>query len=442
MAITDSTQFGRMGRFRFWCQKVLPAVYDDSLSYYELLCKVMNWLEELTEEVNTQTDAITELQELVQQFLDHDFDPIIAEAVEEWFEENEPEITADIASLQNRVTALENEIGDLKPYSYFANHNVVFIGDSYTYGTGCSDHLHGDTKRFSSVLATMLEATEFNYGVGSTGFCDPGSGGQNAPFPTQLDNAYAGMTASQRSSTHLVVIAGGINDFHEGATYTFTQMVNAAASCANKAEYYFPNALVLFVPMLFKGHGANPRLIHFEDAIVAGVNGTYGKHKRCVAIKGAWTWNWGASSNIAGDELHPNDNGHQNIAARIYANIYGGAAYQDDLETIYWSEDYTSNVDMGGYMQFLNGVIVMFGCGVMNHVDLTAGTAYQIGHVGNGAVPIRNISGIIQKGTKIVGTWLVTGTNGNLYIRPDIDIEAEAGFYFSPISYLPMGKLS
>lgn len=26
--------------FRFWCQKVLPLVYDDSLSYYEVLCKL------------------------------------------------------------------------------------------------------------------------------------------------------------------------------------------------------------------------------------------------------------------------------------------------------------------------------------------------------------------------------------------------------------------
>ena len=25
--------------FRYWCQKVLPLVYDDSLSYYELVCK-------------------------------------------------------------------------------------------------------------------------------------------------------------------------------------------------------------------------------------------------------------------------------------------------------------------------------------------------------------------------------------------------------------------
>ena len=30
--------------FKFWCQKALPLVYDDSLSYYEVLCKVVSTL--------------------------------------------------------------------------------------------------------------------------------------------------------------------------------------------------------------------------------------------------------------------------------------------------------------------------------------------------------------------------------------------------------------
>lgn len=30
--------------FRFWCQKVLPLVYDDSLSYYEVLCKLTDYI--------------------------------------------------------------------------------------------------------------------------------------------------------------------------------------------------------------------------------------------------------------------------------------------------------------------------------------------------------------------------------------------------------------
>ena len=37
--------------FRFWCQKVLPLVYDDSLSYYELLNKVVNYLNNTREDL-------------------------------------------------------------------------------------------------------------------------------------------------------------------------------------------------------------------------------------------------------------------------------------------------------------------------------------------------------------------------------------------------------
>lgn len=38
---------GSVNKFKFWCQKVLPLVYDDSLSYYEVLCKVAAKLNEV-----------------------------------------------------------------------------------------------------------------------------------------------------------------------------------------------------------------------------------------------------------------------------------------------------------------------------------------------------------------------------------------------------------
>lgn len=47
----------RMGFFRFYnIQKVLPAVYDDSLSYYELLAKLQCSLQKLTEYFNMLAD--------------------------------------------------------------------------------------------------------------------------------------------------------------------------------------------------------------------------------------------------------------------------------------------------------------------------------------------------------------------------------------------------
>lgn len=69
--------------FRFWCQKVLPLVYDDSLSYYELLCKVVGKLNELAENQNNLSDEIKEVAKDLNDFKNQV--PGMVEAkVEEW----------------------------------------------------------------------------------------------------------------------------------------------------------------------------------------------------------------------------------------------------------------------------------------------------------------------------------------------------------------------
>ena len=61
--------------FRYWCQKVLPLVYDDSLSYYELLGKVVDYLNKTMGDVETLNRDVTsiyasfgELQEYVNNY--------------------------------------------------------------------------------------------------------------------------------------------------------------------------------------------------------------------------------------------------------------------------------------------------------------------------------------------------------------------------------------
>ena len=51
-----------MDKVKFWCYKVLPLVYDDSLSYYELLCKVVAKLNELIENYASYNDVVAEIQ--------------------------------------------------------------------------------------------------------------------------------------------------------------------------------------------------------------------------------------------------------------------------------------------------------------------------------------------------------------------------------------------
>lgn len=48
--------------FRYWCYKVLPLVYDNSLSYYEVLCKVTDYINKLIEQDKIMMDDIDQLK--------------------------------------------------------------------------------------------------------------------------------------------------------------------------------------------------------------------------------------------------------------------------------------------------------------------------------------------------------------------------------------------
>lgn len=54
------SNFKKINDFKFWCQKVLPLVYDDSLSYYEVLCKVSEYLNGVIDNVNELPDMVNE----------------------------------------------------------------------------------------------------------------------------------------------------------------------------------------------------------------------------------------------------------------------------------------------------------------------------------------------------------------------------------------------
>lgn len=58
---------------RFWCQKVLPLVYDDSLSYYELLCKVVTYLNTVISDLDAtehNVDQLKQAYDILVQFVD------------------------------------------------------------------------------------------------------------------------------------------------------------------------------------------------------------------------------------------------------------------------------------------------------------------------------------------------------------------------------------
>ena len=97
-------EFIKNSPFRFWCQKVLPLVYDDSLSYYELLCKVVGKLNELAENQNNLSDEIKKVATDLNDFKTQVPDMVEAK-VEEWLNNY---ITAH--GLVNSVNGMTGEV--------------------------------------------------------------------------------------------------------------------------------------------------------------------------------------------------------------------------------------------------------------------------------------------------------------------------------------------
>lgn len=109
--------YSGQGSFRYWCQVTLPLVYDDSLSYYELLNKVVNYLNNVISDVsNVETNldsllnAYNQLQSYVNAYFDNldvqneinnkldsmaesgelsqIFEPLVSDAVGDWLSDH------------------------------------------------------------------------------------------------------------------------------------------------------------------------------------------------------------------------------------------------------------------------------------------------------------------------------------------------------------------
>lgn len=123
-------------RVRYWCFKVLPLVYDDSLSYYEVLCKLTKRLNEVIDNVNELEPLINEMQATlkeiqeqkaeverqIQLLLDQmrkDVDNMIAEAqdeIDERLSAMEAYAKKEFAKYQALIILLEQQVQDWEVY--------------------------------------------------------------------------------------------------------------------------------------------------------------------------------------------------------------------------------------------------------------------------------------------------------------------------------------
>ena len=123
-----SESFRPINKMRFWCQKILPLAYDDSLSYYEFLCKVCNTLNQVIENINLLPDFIRELVS----------DEKLKEILSGLLDQLREQIASANEGVSKTATA-NRKVGDLvwlNGLLYKVTHNMI-AGDQYVENSNC-----------------------------------------------------------------------------------------------------------------------------------------------------------------------------------------------------------------------------------------------------------------------------------------------------------------
>lgn len=78
-----SASYMNLEKFRFWCFKVLPLVYDDELSYYEVICKCVEYINNLIENDKAISNDVEQLKQEMKQVQEwiNNYDTSFAESV-------------------------------------------------------------------------------------------------------------------------------------------------------------------------------------------------------------------------------------------------------------------------------------------------------------------------------------------------------------------------
>lgn len=136
--------------FRYWCQTVLPLVYDDSLSYYELLNKVVTYLNNVISDVGTVEDnvqslltAYTQLQGYVNDYFNNlDVQDEIDNKLDELVENGTMSALVSTYASPVFVSSVEEMRIPSKTYVLNSNSHIYtyngtnFVDTGLTYGSG------------------------------------------------------------------------------------------------------------------------------------------------------------------------------------------------------------------------------------------------------------------------------------------------------------------
>lgn len=145
----DEASTATVQRLQYWCQLVLPAVFDDSLSYYELVAKVVKKLNEVINSnnelagyVGTNTRDIAQLKEDValitsefEKVKNGQYSSLYIDALKGWLAENLINVVGEIVKFVWFGLSDDGHFEAYIPTSWrFLTFDMVADPDSPDYG--------------------------------------------------------------------------------------------------------------------------------------------------------------------------------------------------------------------------------------------------------------------------------------------------------------------
>ena len=285
--------------FREWCNNtlpVLPQVYGDQLSYYELLNKVI-------EKLNAMGVTVNELVEYVngyfdskdwQQMVNNKLDAMVADG------------TLDNIINQKIFGELNNNVNMLlSNRKNFRNCKILCIGDSFGRGVyDGSEHLESSwpTRLGEYASGSII----YNYCQNNAGFLV-----SDNTFLTQLTKA----KNDGHTDAQIIIIEGGHND-----GYTSTDnLFNAIRDCLSYAKSNFPNAVIYVVAA---NSGTDSRITRKTRHLVWTI-----MQSACVLLGVSFfmlnMYLFNVNNTLSGDGIHPNQFGYQMLASFMYMMLTG-----------------------------------------------------------------------------------------------------------------------
>nr|DAH69081.1 MAG TPA: hydrolase [Caudoviricetes sp.] len=294
--------------------------------------------------------------------------------------------TTDITALTTSVSANSAQIATITEklgQSQYSDGYLVTFGDSYADGT--------QSRTWSYQLSTMLPGLIWkNYAKSGAGF-----NVSNIPTFTQQVANCVNDTTVDKSRVKVAVCAGGRNDILD-----YSAAVGKAKECVMAMEAAFPNAIIVFAPMLFDQATLDEGGIRKYNGLYNGGFDASSGNPRVVLVDSAYVWCKGNTNWFPTGDIHPNDTGAKAIAKYLYT------ACRDSYRG---RQEYAiSNLgSMSVEFKLQNGIIVAAGQGSIPTIGAGHG-----GALAAWCKPRHNI-----------WTWIVTGGNTTQptlgYIQPD-----------------------